>query len=69
MQVDAIAPGQTIIIIDDIIATGTSVSRAFATRKPLTNGPSSSSWESLHIFQVDRLLLQANSLRSKAERC
>jgi len=52
MQVDAIAPGQTVIIVDDIIATGASisVSRAFATRKPLTNGPSSPSWNHYIFF-------------------
>ena len=35
MQADAIVPGQTVIIVDDIIATGASISvlRAFTTRK------------------------------------
>jgi len=38
MQADAIEPGQTVVIVDDIIATGASISappppRAFATRK------------------------------------
>lgn len=39
MQIDAIEPGQTVIVVDDIIATGASilVPRAFATRKTLTN--------------------------------
>ena len=62
MQADAIEPGQTVIIVDDIIATGASIGPPECLLlENITDKRTVFFLEPLDILQVDRLRLQANS--------
>ena len=69
MQADAISPGQTVVVIDDVIATGACyLNLTNATRRGFFDS-ALSSFLLLQIsraLKVDQLQLQVNSSRSRA---
>jgi orotate phosphoribosyltransferase-like protein len=60
MQADAIAAGQTVVVVDDIIATGCA-SFVVVEKSWINADPSSLSGGLLVCLQVDLLSLQGNS--------